>query len=296
MLVASTAVLIRKVQIRLSDQPPGVDAVSAQRSSVSAAAVQAYDVRELDNSQSGPVPEEDAPFGRVRAGEPGFNGPGILFCVPLGIPARCSVAVAVPRVGEDVQGLGGTASVVDVGKTFRDPVLLGNLPETFQNRRRILPQPSCRMIGPGAGRPDIPDRRNTGVGDGERLRVDQQRTRKNPGDQIRAVVCSENVVEGIRAFLPGQAEVPPQEAQFVIAQNRLGRLSVTLDPAKDREGIGPFVDEISYEDKTVGGRFEGNPVQQGLQRSEAAVNVSDDVRTHGAESLSDEAGNPSILA
>jgi hypothetical protein len=69
-----------------------------------------------------------------------------------------------------------------------------------------------------------------------------------------------------------------------------------LDPAKDREGIGPFVDEISYEDKTVGGRFEGNPVQQGLQRSEAAVNVSDDVRTHRAESLSDEARNPSTLA
>ena len=68
----------------------------------------------------------------------------------------------------------------------------------------------------------------------------------------------------------------------MIAENRRGRGAERLHGAQDRQRIGAAVDEIADDPKAVARAIERDHVEKLREFGVAALNVADNVMTHGA--------------
>jgi len=140
----------------------------------------------------------------------------------------------------------------------------------------------------------VPLREYPGVYDQVVLLVDGQRTMAQPVDQFVAVGCCQDLVERVIPVSRADAAGHCQQVQVVVAQHGLGAVAHLHHGAQGLQGVGAAVDEVAGEEDTVG-RKRRESCQQILQGGMAALQVSDNVISHGQCLMSLGPGEGSVM-
>jgi len=135
--------------------------------------------------------------------------------------------------------------------------------------------------------PDRPRRQEAGV-DHHVLAVDvQHRPEPQPVEQIVAVRCIEQIVEGVVGAPLRMAGGEREEVQIVVALHDDGALpEIAHEPHHGRR-VRPAVHQVADEPEAVARARESDLAEQALERLEAGLDVADRVGGHGAASLPD---------
>ncbi|MNY23893.1 hypothetical protein D3C86_1575770 [compost metagenome] len=108
----------------------------------------------------------------------------------------------------------------------------------------------------------------------------QQRQVAQPVEQLVAIRRVEDFAQGIALLQSLGVVRHGQQVQVVIAEHAGHRFAHGKQEAQGFQRLRAAVDQIADQPQVVASRIEGHPIEQALERLQAALDVADGIQRH----------------